>query len=262
MARFGNARLFRSDVGSLGRAYFRTFGLADPSHFIRSQYFRGFTRDLKPRNILDAGCGAGDYALFMAEHWTQARVCGLDVDEAQIMKNLDTAHRMGIPNVEFNCKDLNSLVDKDVYDLITCIDALEHIEDQTNVLRNFHRALTNDGWLYLHVPLARPRPVPFSEHLHSMHEWSKHEHIAPMRTKDELLEMIKDSGLKVARWKYTFAYNAGELACSLFALFHEDTALNRMGQLLISPITRILAYYELATMKAEGFALAVLAKRA
>jgi 2-polyprenyl-3-methyl-5-hydroxy-6-metoxy-1,4-benzoquinol methylase len=262
MAHFGNARLYRADVGPLERTYFRIFGLADPSHFIRSQYFRRFTSELKPRKVLDAGCGAGDYALFMAEQWPQARVYAVDLDRAQILKNRDTVSRMKIVNIEFTCQDITSLADKETYDLITCIDALEHIEDQTTVLRNFRRALTKDGALYLHIPLARPRPVPFSKHLHSMHEWSEHEHIAPMRTKDELLKMVEEAGLRISRWQYTFAYHAGELACSSFALFHEDTTLNRIAQLLASPMARMLAYLELATIKTEGFALALLARRA
>jgi ubiquinone/menaquinone biosynthesis C-methylase UbiE len=262
MAQFGDARLYRADVGPLERTYFRMFGLADPSHFIRSRYFRRFTGALKPERVLDAGCGAGDYALFMAEQWPQARVCAVDVDNAQILKNRETISRMKMANIEFARQDITSLADDETYDLITCIDALEHIEDQTTVLRNFRRALKRGGALYLHIPLARPRPVPFSKHLHSMHEWSEHEHIAPMRTKDELLEMIQEAGLKISRWQYTFGYYTGELACSLFALFHKDTTPNRLGQLLVSPIGRILAYRELATTKTEGFALALLATKA
>jgi 2-polyprenyl-3-methyl-5-hydroxy-6-metoxy-1,4-benzoquinol methylase len=262
MADFGNARLHRTDVGSLERMYFRIFGLADPSHFIRSRYFRRFTGDLQPRSVLDAGCGAGDYALFMAEQWPQSRVHAVDIDRAQILKNRETVSRMPVTNIEFACQDITSLADEGTYDLITCIDALEHIEDQQTVLRNFRRALTKDGALYLHIPLARPRPVPFSKHLHSMHEWSEHEHIAPMRTKGELLKMVEEAGLQISRWQYTFAYHAGELACSLFALFHENTTLNRMAQLAVSPLARVLAYRELATSKTEGFALALLAKNA
>ena len=262
MADFGNARLYRKDVGPLERMYFRMFGLADPSHFIRSRYFRRFTSELKPRKVLDAGCGAGDYALFMAEQWPQSRVHAVDIDSAQILKNRDTVSRMKVVNIQFACQDITSLADKETYDLITCIDALEHIEDQQTVLHNFRRALSKDGALYLHIPLARPRPVPFSKHLQSMHEWSEHEHVAPMRTKDELLKMVEEAGLRISRWQYTFSYHAGELACSLFALFHENTTLNRMAQLVMSPLARALAYRELATSKTEGFALALLARGA
>jgi 2-polyprenyl-3-methyl-5-hydroxy-6-metoxy-1,4-benzoquinol methylase len=197
----------------------------------------------------------------MAEQWPQSRVNAVDVDVAQVLKNRDTVSRMNIVNIEFTCQDITTLAEKEEYDLITCIDALEHIEDQTKVLHNFCRALTKDGALYLHMPLARPRPVPFSRHLHSMHEWSEHEHIAPMRTKDELLTMVGEAGLRIERWQYTFAYDAGELACSLFALFHRNTILNQISQLLVSPIARALAYRELARIRPEGFAIALLARR-
>lgn len=264
MSQFGSARLYRSDVGLLERTYFRLFGLADPSHFIRSHCFRRFINGLRPSKILDAGCGAADYTFFMAEQWPQAHVHAVDVDNAQISKNQDTLRRMKAKNVDFGCQDITSLADSGTYDLIACIDALEHIEDQTAVLRNFHRALKTEGVLYLHIPLVRPRPVPFSKHLHSMHEWSEHEHIAPMRTKDDILKMVEEAGLRVNQWQYTFAYHAGELACSSFALFHDDTTINRIAQLFLSPITRMLAYLELATIRSdrtEGFALVLLAQK-
>ena len=58
MARFGEARLHRSDIGALQKGYYKLFGVADPSHYIRSQYFRRMTDGLNPHCILDAGCGA------------------------------------------------------------------------------------------------------------------------------------------------------------------------------------------------------------
>jgi len=262
MMQFGRARLYRADIGAVERTYFRLFGLADPSHFIRSHYFRRFTKDLKASKILDAGCGAADYTFFIAEQRPQALVHAVDVDDAQISRNRDTLKRMMLKNVDFACQDITTLNANEIYDLIICIDALEHIYDQETVLHNFHRALTKDGSLYLHIPLARPCPVPFSRHLHSMHEWSKREHIAPMRTKDELLKMIEDAGLQISQLQYTFSYHAGELACSLFALFHEDKMSNRIAQGLISPITRMLAYLDLASIREQGFALAVLARKA
>ena len=59
---FGTARLFRLDVGILEHIHFRLFGVADPAHFVRSEYFKRYIEGLAPVSILDAGCGAGDYA--------------------------------------------------------------------------------------------------------------------------------------------------------------------------------------------------------
>ena len=111
------------------------------------------------------------------------------------------------------------------------------------------------------MPLVRPRPVPFDKFIHDFHEWSDHEHIAPMRTMEEFLGMMKSANFEVSQWQHTFYFYTGELACSLFAVFHEDTKINRFAQGVLSPITRLLAYAELKQVRNDGFAVAVLGSK-
>jgi len=258
MPRFGQSRLYRPDVNELERLYFRLFGLADPAHFVRSRYFTKLIAGLEPGSVLDAGCGRGDYSFYMAERWPHARITAVDVDSSLIARNVDVLQKMALRNLQFSVQDLSVIDTAEGYDLIVCVDALEHIANQELVLANFFKALKPGGAVFIHMPLVRPRPVPFDKYIQDFHEWSEHEHIAPMRTMDEFLGMLRSAGFSTEKWQYTFDYSTGELACSLFSLFHEDTKANRLAQGFLSPFTRLLAYVELSKVRPNGFAAAVL----
>src|SRR5215471_16981544 len=99
LPRFGSSRLWRPDLGVLERTYFRLFGLADPAHYIRSEYFKRFASGLTPSQILDVGCGAGDYCFYLAERFRNARILGIDGNAAIIERNLATCGRMKLDNL-------------------------------------------------------------------------------------------------------------------------------------------------------------------
>jgi SAM-dependent methyltransferase len=42
------------------------------------------------------------------------------------------------------------------FDAILCVHVLEHVEDDRNALREFHRVLKPGGWAVVHVPLEEP----------------------------------------------------------------------------------------------------------
>ena len=75
-------------------------------------------------------------------------------------------------------------------------------------------------------------------------------------------QMLRGCQFLIEEWQLTFHYYFGELACSLSAMFFENTARNRMVQGLLVPLTRLLCYGDLAKARTEGFAVAVLAQKA
>lgn len=257
MPQFGKARLWRSDMGTAERLYYRLFGLADPGHFIRSKYFERYLEGLTPFHILDAGCGAGDYAFYMAERFPHARVKGIDGDASIIERNLHTRDRMNIKNLDFEVRDLRTINETEVYDLILCVESLQYVQRLEAVIASLAGALKSKGSLFLHLPLLRYRPVPLHRHLRDFHE----DEVVATRTRDEIHKMMRDAKLTVELSQYTFAYYAGELACSLFCLFYKDTSLNRLLQALVSPWARMLAWVELQVCWSNGFALALQARK-
>lgn len=264
MVRFGEQRLHDPRRGRLERLVFRVFGVADPAHYLHGRYLRtSLTRHLKtePLTILDAGCGAGDYSFYLARRFPRASVLGVDLNADLIRRNREMAGRLRITNVHFEAADLATRRWPSRFDLIVSIDVLEHIPEQDSAIRALAEGLSGAGVFFAHMPCARPRPVPFSNHLGEFHRWAEHEHLAGDRTAEEFVEAFRLAGLTPIQIEKTFGYYTGELATSLFALPYSNTPLNRVLQLLVMGPARLLALLDGAPLQATRFAVAIVARQ-
>ena len=102
--------------------------------------------------VLDAGSGFGQYDYWMARQHRDWQIKGMDVKEEQIDDCNDFFNRIGFSNVHFFLGDLTALNEKEMYDLVLCVDVMEHIEEDELVLSNFYNALTEGGMLLISTP--------------------------------------------------------------------------------------------------------------
>lgn len=265
MAKFGEQRLVRSDVGRLQRALFRVLGVADPAHYLHNLYLRRALARLdgrSPRHILDAGCGAGDHSFFLARRFPSATVLGVDVQQHLIERNRAVAAELGLTNLRFEVADITRMERAERFDLITSIDVLEHIVEQRLALSVLAHHLAPGGMTFFHVPTVRPRPVPFSSWLDAFHKWAEGEHLADEVTAEKFVEATGASGLRVKHWHPTFGYWTGELATSLFALPYRNTAINRIFQVLLILPCRALVHADPSVKSGAYYAVAVIAEKA
>jgi SAM-dependent methyltransferase len=261
MGHFGISRAYREDVGPLHRLQFNLCGVGDPGHYLRSRYFRQFVRGLKPGRILDAGCGHGDYSFFMAALWPESRITAMDVKQSNVETTARIRDRMGLTNIETMQRDLVHFRQAASFDLILCIDVLEHIPDQFQALANFCFSLQPGGYCFLHMPLERYRPVPFDQKLQDFHEWTEEEHVGRMHSRDSLIRLVQETGFRVVREKPTFHFSRGELALSLMALFYDDSVPSRIAQTALLPVTRCLCLLDPLGDSPKSYALALLLQK-
>ena len=120
--------------------------------YIRRKHFEKVLPQLEFTFVLDAGCGAGEYSFLIAREFKSVRVVGYDVNGAQIRRNNVKAKKENLTNVGFFAKDLTSIDDFEKFDLIVCVDVLEHIKDDDRCIRSLYQALKHGGKLYIHVP--------------------------------------------------------------------------------------------------------------
>jgi SAM-dependent methyltransferase len=105
-----------------------------------------------PSSILDAGCGNGFYTMALAERFPQAAITAAD-DEQHLVENLRRSSGLGgFPNITPVQADLAEFTPGQQFDLICCVDVLEHIDDDNRALASFARWLRPGGFLILHVP--------------------------------------------------------------------------------------------------------------
>jgi len=102
--------------------------------------------------VLDAGSGFGQYVYYMARRHKDWHIKGVDVKQEQIADCNIFFDKIGLKNTRFAEADLSAFDEKETYDLILCVDVMEHIEEDERVLTNFYGAIKKGGMLLISTP--------------------------------------------------------------------------------------------------------------
>jgi SAM-dependent methyltransferase len=106
-------------------------------------------------HVLDAGCGDGAFAEWIARRHPAWTIVGVDLGDDL----LDRARRTHPPNVEFVHADLTEDLGTEAYDAVAAIECLEEIPEDTQALQRMITALRPAGLLVAHVPEHEWKPV-------------------------------------------------------------------------------------------------------
>ena len=120
--------------------------------FWHEQEFRILDNNLKVSpnwTVLDAACGKGRFARYYARKGCQVHALDINVKMLKIAK--ERAIREGVEdNIEFFENDLETLSqDRVQYDLVTCMDALDHMDDLRLAVKNLANPLKSGGNLII-----------------------------------------------------------------------------------------------------------------
>jgi len=99
------------------------------------------------QTILDAGSGFGQYDYFLARRHPDWIIKGVDVKQEQIDDCNTFFKKIGLNNVRFEVADLTKFVEENSYNMILCVDVMEHIEEDEKVFVNYFRSLKKGGML-------------------------------------------------------------------------------------------------------------------
>jgi SAM-dependent methyltransferase len=154
----------------------------------------------QPRHIVDAGSGRGVMTMACARRFPQADVIGVDLLADQNAVNNEIAKQLGLKNVCFKTWDVLRLPELGTFDVIISSDTLEHLQDDVGGVKMFCQALNPGGYLIVHVPhLTR-----------SLFGWHKENwmdiegHVRPGYTRDGLIRLLSDVGLRVVTCLYNY----------------------------------------------------------
>ena len=155
---------------------------------IKFDYFSKQIGNLKGLNILDVGCGAGDWLVLFSAMGFDAQ--GIDLNPRVV----EVAAGRGL-NVE--CRRFEELVaDGKTFDIVVLSQVLEHLLEPKKVLKKIQKVLQPGGKLLISVPNFDSKwRMFFKKHWIN---WYMPFHVFHF-AKKSLLKILVDSGFKVDR---------------------------------------------------------------
>lgn len=197
------------------------------------------------QSILDAGSGFGQYDFFLASRNSNWNIVGLDVKQEQVDDCNGFFNKIGLNNTSFKYGDLTKLDASNDYNLVLCVDVMEHIEDDELVLRNFHKALLDGGMLLVSTPSDKGGSDVHHHHDHS-HEADSNQSFIDEHVRDgygivEIAEKMKRAGFSRTEVYYQYG-RPGKLAWKL-SLKYPILMLNASYLMfLILPVYYLLTF--------------------
>lgn len=113
---------------------------------LRADYIEQRTGGVAGRRVLDVGCGGGLLAEAMAVRG--ADVLGIDMSAVAIKVAQEHAQQNGLESVRYRQVPIEDL-DEDKFEVITCLEMLEHVPDPEAIIQQCAQRLQPGGHLIL-----------------------------------------------------------------------------------------------------------------
>ena len=176
--------------------------------FLRSWYVRSELKRLrkyfgdKTIEIYDAGTGFGQYTYFMLKKLSPANILSVDIKEDWVKDAEKFFSNIGASNVKLKTEDLLHINHKNKFDLILCVDVMEHIAEDEKVFQNFYQAIKPNGILLINSP-----SIFGGSDVHSDEDESFiGEHARVGYSKEELESKLHPLGFKTFKNQYTYGF--------------------------------------------------------
>lgn len=199
----GKEQVYNPEYSKLEKAYIYFFGMPIIGLRIRARnIFSLIPSSIDYKNILDAGSGPGIFSFELGRRFPEARILGIDPLESAIDICKEIAIRSKVTNVAFLKKDIESLEEKNFFELILCVDILEHVEDDLKVLKTLFDVACPGGILILHVPALHRRYPVWKKSLN----FDVETHVRIGYTIEEICAKIIQTGFSILDNGFTYGF--------------------------------------------------------
>ena len=155
---------------------------------------------LDGKRVLDVGCGGGILADAMARKG--ARVLGIDLATKALKVAQLHALEAGTPNVEYREVSVEALASAEPgsFDVVTCMEMLEHVPDPGSVVRACAALVKPGGWAFFSTINRNPKSFLFAivgaEYVLNLLPKGTHEYLKFVRP-SELAGFCRGAGLQL-----------------------------------------------------------------
>lgn len=153
--------------------------------------------ELEGKTVLDVGCGGGILSESMASRG--ANVTGIDLSDKALkvakLHLLESGHQ-----VDYRKITVESLAKEQPqhYDIVTCMEMLEHVPDPMSVIRSCTQLAKPNGWVFFSTINRNPKAYLFAiigaEYLLKLLPRGTHEYTKFIKP-SELARMARNAGL-------------------------------------------------------------------
>lgn len=157
---------------------------------------------LNGQRVLDVGCGGGILADAMARRG--ADVLGIDLAEKSLKVAQLHALETQTPHVAYRCVSAEALSEEmpGAFDVVTCMEMLEHVPDPASVVAACARLVRPGGWVFFSTINRNAKSfllaIVGAEYVANMVPRGTHEYARLLRP-HELAGFCRSSGLDVVR---------------------------------------------------------------
>ena len=159
-------------------------------------------RPLNGAQVLDVGCGGGILADAMARRG--AKVLGIDLADKSLKVAQLHALEAQTPQVAYRLVSAEALSEEapEAYDVVTCMEMLEHVPDPASVVNACARLVRPGGWVFFSTINRNVKSflmaIVGAEYLANMVPRGTHEYARLLRP-HELAAFCRASGLDLVR---------------------------------------------------------------
>jgi 2-polyprenyl-3-methyl-5-hydroxy-6-metoxy-1,4-benzoquinol methylase len=248
------SRAISKSLQPLLKAYVYLFGVPDVGFQLRARYVRQIVKHLEYSSVMDAGCGIGLNALYLAGKCPSASVNACDLTPGLVRAAGLLRDSLKIKNLNVFEADLTRISDIAKYDLIICMDVIEHIQDDSLVLINISRALKAGGLLLLSTNHKRH----IKRRLKGLDYSGGATHVRDGYNESELNTLFHNSGFEVIEIRNVWGF-WGEYCQELY-----HWALLNLGSpvaALSFPVLSLLSSLDMLARNREGYGLMIIGKK-
>jgi cyclopropane fatty-acyl-phospholipid synthase-like methyltransferase len=187
------------------------------------------------QRILDAGCGAGDGAVWLARHYG-VEVTGITLVPSQIARARAFAHKMGVSdNVHFEVMDYTKTTFADSsFDVVWAVESVCHTPTKNQFIQEAYRVLKPGGRFGMIEYLHSDQELAPAEEAY-LRRWLSHWAIANLATSAEFFQWLNESGFTDQHYE--------DITMPIKPSFDR---LYRLAMLVL-PVARLLRMVRLAT---------------
>ncbi len=187
--------------------------------------------------VLDAGFGFGQYTYRMAKSLNYQNIDAVDLKDEQVADCDGFFRKVNIPNVHFQTGDLTLFVRPEKYDLVLCVDVMEHIEEDVQVLTNYCQSLKKGGMLLISTPSDQGGSDVHDDGETSFIE----EHVRDGYGVDDMANKLKTAGF--SHWDIQFSYGRWGRISWLLSMKYPMLMLNKTSLFFILlPLYYLITY--------------------